>query len=181
MPAHCPGARAAENARSSDKNGRFNDGLYLINRSFFRSSFGNTSAIPSHAPPYGRRRKNYLCLAQLWQFLRCVCRLTLDRTNFSLRWQTHRTRYHADLFRVRRTQKTILSRSVVIKAEVRSRVYWTNVSVVPQVAADILFTCCTGQISLQQVLGARVFSPTAIANIQSRSTRSKCAGTRLIN
>jgi len=44
--------------------------------------------------------------------------------------------------------KTILSRSVAIKAEVRSRVYWTNVLVDPRVQVDIILTGCAGQISL---------------------------------
>jgi hypothetical protein len=51
--------------------------------------------------------------------------------------------------------KKILSRSVAIKAEVRSRVYWTNVLIDPKVSVDIVFPGCTGQISLQQVHEAR--------------------------
>src|SRR5208283_462237 len=33
--------------------------------------------------PYGRRRKNHLCLAQFLRSLGCVCRLTLERTTSS--------------------------------------------------------------------------------------------------
>jgi hypothetical protein len=47
--------------------------------------------------------------------------------------------------------ETILSRSVAIRAEVRSRVYWTNVLVDLKVSVDIIVTGCTGRIYLQQV------------------------------
>jgi hypothetical protein len=51
--------------------------------------------------------------------------------------------------------KTILSSSSAIKAEARSRVYWTNVSVAPKNPVDILFADCTGRISHQQVREAQ--------------------------
>lgn len=76
--------------------------------------------------------------------------------------------------------KTILSRSVEIKAEVRSRVYWTNVLVDPRVQVDVIFTGCTGQISLEQVHEARRLFADRNRDFDPMCPRSKCEGTNAI-
>ena len=178
MPAHCPRARGAEKTRSNDNNRTFNDGLYSINRNLF-GSFPATRRQSVATPlPCGRRHKNYLWLAQFLQFLGCVCRFTLNRATSSPRGQTYSTRCHASC-PLKPNWKTVLSRSVAIRAEVRIRIYWTKVPVDPKVSVNIIFTGCTGPVSLQRVHEAgRLFA--AIANFNLKRPRSKCVGANVI-
>ena len=46
----------------------------------------------------------------------------------------------------------MLSLSLAIKAEVRSRVYWTNVLIDPKISVDIIVTGFTGQIARTSIL-----------------------------
>ena len=62
-PAHCPTARAAEKASSTDKSRTLDGALYSINRNFFRSISRSTLSSPGVPPQYGCC-KNYLCLNQ---------------------------------------------------------------------------------------------------------------------
>jgi len=63
---------------------------------------------------------------------------------------------------------------------VRSRVYWTNVLVDPGVSADIIFTGCTGQMSLQQVHEARRLFADRNRDFNPMCPRSKCVGPNVI-
>jgi hypothetical protein len=76
--------------------------------------------------------------------------------------------------------KTILSCSAAIKAEVRSRVYWTNVSVDPKVSVNI--TCQAAQAAslFSKFTKHAAFSLIAIADFNPLCPRSKCVSAHVI-
>jgi hypothetical protein len=76
--------------------------------------------------------------------------------------------------------KTILSRSMAIRAEVRNRVHWTNVLVDPNVPVDIIFMGTHARFLFNKFTGLGVFAPAAIANFNPVCPQSKYGGANVI-
>src|ERR1700733_16314242 len=67
----------------------------------------------------------------------------------------------------------ILSCSAAIKAEVRGRVYWTNVSIDPKVSVDIFFHGLPARFLASKFTRLGVVSPTRNRELQSRGSTIK--------
>ena len=169
LPAHCARAPAAEKARSSDKNRTFKDGLYSINRNLFRF-------IPSNTFRHARRRP-VLAIPRM--------RLPLDSgTNYLLTALTNAfNSLSCASCPLTPNWKTILSRPAAIRAEVRSRVYWTNVLIDTKVS--VTFNCLSSLVPSPRPgahisLVLREMSDTADVDRQAyrmnRESEGRCCG-----